>query len=196
MGGNPDVSDNHRALAKHLSAQFGGHPSANQIGDQAGRSFINVMQAADSPRRALTSYATFGLSDHPNKGGGKKKALPVEIVGACGSDIRGFEKAISTAAFNIINSHWPCFPGAIFPECLEMYGLSETMKHFFFIKPCLWTEDLEPLKLGKKTITFLLAVPISEEERQFAEKEGPAKLDALLEKKQIDIPDLRRRSVV
>ena len=195
MGDNPDISEKNRALAKHLAAQFGGKPSANRIGDQAGTSFIDVMQAADSPRRALTSFATFGLSDHPNKGG-KKKSLPVEIVGACASDVRGFDKAISTAAFNVINSKWPCFAGAIFPDCLSMYTLSKTMKHFFFIKPCLWTEDLEPLKLGKQTITFLLAVPISDEERKLAEMDGPSALDRLFEKKQIDIPDVKRPSVV
>ena len=196
MSDTSDISDKNRKLAKHAAAVFGGHPSANRVSDTSGKSFIDVMSAADSPRRALTSFATFGLSDHPNKGGAKGKALPVEIVGACASDVRGFEKAISTAAFNIINSGWPCFAGAIFPDCLEMYGLSKTMKHFFFIKPCLWTEDLVPLKLGKKTITWLLAVPVSEEERRFAEKDGPARLDKLLEKKRIDIPDVARPSVL
>ena len=196
MDENAEVSPKNRQVARHVAKLFGGHPSANRMKDAAGTSFIDVMQAADSPLRALTSYATLGLSDHPNKAGAKKKSMPVEIVGACASDVRGFDKAISTAAFNVINSKWPCFPGAIFPDCLEMYRLSPTMKHFFFIEPCLWTEDLKPLKVGKQTITWLLAVPISDEERVYAEKDGPASLDKLLEKKRIDIPDVKRPSVL
>ena len=191
-----EISEKNRRLAKHVAGIFGGTPSANRYGDEAQKSFIDIMTAVDSPVRTLASFSTFGLSDHPNPGGPKGRQLPVEIVGACGADVKKFDKALSTAAFCLINSKRPCRPGAIFPDCLGLYGISKTMKHFFFITPCLWTEDLKPLRVGKKTITWLLAVPISDEERKLAEKDGPARLDGLFEKKRIDIPDINRPSVL
>ena len=191
-----DISEKNRKLAKHVAKIFGGTPSANRYGDEAQKSFVDIMVAMDSPVRSLVSFSTFGLSDHPNPAGPKGRALPVEIVGACGADVKKFDKALSTAAFCIINSKSPCRPGAIFPDCLGIYRVSKTLKHFFFIKPCLWAEDLKPLRIAKKTVTWLMAVPISDEERLLAEKDGPARLDKLFEQKRIDIPDLERRSVV
>jgi hypothetical protein len=196
MSEKTEISAKNKRLAKHVAGIFGGTPSANRYGDEAGKSFVDIMVAIDSPVRSLASFSTFGLSDHPNPAGPKGRPLPVEIVGACAADVKKFDKALSTAAFCIINSKWPCRAGAIFPDCLGMYRLSKTLKHFFFIAPCLWTEDLKPLRVGKKTITWLLAVPISDEERRYAEKDGPAALDKLFEKKRIDIPDVQRPSVV
>jgi hypothetical protein len=196
MSGNPEVSANNKRLAKYVAGLFGGNPSAARIADAAEESVVDIVAALDSPLRGLISYSTFGLSDHPNRGGPKGRAMPVEIVGAAGTEFKAFDKAIATAAFCVINSKWPCFAGAIFPDCLVTYRLSKSMKHFFFVTPCLWTEDLKPLRLGKKKVTWLMAVPISDEERRLAEKDGPARLDKLFEQKKIDIPNLDRASVV
>jgi len=196
MSGKDEVTPKNKRLAKYAAAVFGGTPSANRHLDTAEKSFIDIMVAMDSPVSGIVSFATFGLSDHSNPGGPKGKALPVEIVGACGTGFPKFDKALATAAFGVINSGWICRVGAVFPDCLDAYGISKTMKHLFFVAPCLWSEELKPLKLGKKTVTWVMAVPISEEERRYAEKEGAARLDRLLEQKRIDIPDLERRSVV
>ena len=196
MKEDAEVSPQNKKLLKYVAGIFGGYPSANRHGDAAGKSFVDVMTAVDSPMKGISSFSTFGLSDHRNAPGPKGRAVPVEIVGACGVGFKGFDKAISTAAFGVINSGAYCTRGAIFPDCVGAYGISRTLSHFFFITPCLWSEELKPWKAGKKKVTWLLAVPISDEERRFAEKEGPAKLDRLLEKGRIDIPDLDRKSVV
>ena len=196
MSGKDEVSPKNKRLAKLAAAVFGGTPSANRHLYAAEKSSIDILAAMDSPVSGIVSFATFGLSDHPNPGGPKGRALPVEIVGACGTGFLKFDKALATAAFGVINSGWVCRAGSVFPGCLDAYGISKTMKHLFFIAPCLWSEELKPLKLGKKTVTWVMAVPISEEERRFVEKEGAARLDRLFEEKRIDIPDLGRRSVV
>jgi hypothetical protein len=196
MSGNPEVSEKNKRLAKHVAGLFGGTPSAARIADQAEKSFIDVVAANDSPLRGLVSYSTFGLSDHPNRGGPKGRSLPVEIVGAAGREFKPFDKAIATAAFCVINSQWRCSLGAIFPGCLETYRLSRTMKHFFFVAPSLWTGEFKPLRVGKTKVTWLMAVPISDEERRLAEMDGPARLDRLFEEKKIDIPNLARPSIV
>jgi len=77
-----------------------------------------------------------------------------------------------------------------------MYELSKTMKHALFVPPFLWEEALETLELPERTVAWLLAVPISEAEYQFAEREGSEKLEDLFVKHQIDIFNLERESVL
>jgi len=60
------------------------------------------------------------------------------------------------------------------------------MEHVLFTSPFLW-EDLKTLDFPNKKVTWLLALPISEEEFLFAEKEGTEALEDLLEKKDIVI---------
>lgn len=70
------------------------------------------------------------------------------------------------------------------------------MKHIMFVPPFLWEEDLELLEFNNKSVTWLMALPISEGELQVAEKHGPDYLQDLLESKQTDIFDIKRESVV
>ena len=95
-----------------------------------------------------------------------------------------------------MNSKWSCSPGTIFPDVVDMYGCSTTLKHLMFVSPFLWDEKLETLELPSKTVDWLLAVPISEMEYQFAQAEGSGRLEDLFEEYQIDIFDINRPSVV
>lgn len=77
-----------------------------------------------------------------------------------------------------------------------MYDQETDMKHIMFVPPFLWEEDLELLEFNNKSVTWLMALPISEGELQVAEKHGPDYLQDLLESKQTDIFDIKRESVV
>ena len=110
------------------------------------------------------------------------------------STVKDFANVMATAAFCIINTDWSIHPGAIFPNVLGMYKCSDTMKHLMFVPPFLW-EDLETLSLDSKTVAWLLAVPISDEEYQYAMDNGTDALEKLFEEEQIDLFNIDRESV-
>jgi hypothetical protein len=161
------------------------------------------MLACSDYQPGVTAFSTLGLSDHPLYKDGEEYPARLEIVGACISKYaaactkrrQGFDNAISTAAFCIIDSQWFCNPGAIFPDAVAMYKLSKTMRHLFFVPPFLWEDDLKTVDLGKKKVSFLLATPISEAEYVFAQQNGSDALEEEFECENIDIFDLNRKSV-
>lgn len=87
-------------------------------------------------------------------------------------------------------------PGAIHNDVLRMYGLSKTLAHVMFVDPFLWNDGPETLHLEGRTITWLMAVPISESEMSYAERLSPDALSSLFESQQIDIFDINREPVI
>jgi suppressor of fused protein SUFU len=77
-----------------------------------------------------------------------------------------------------------------------MYDCSPTMRHFLFVPPFLWEGQLDTIDRDGRKIAWLLAVPISEGERAFAEANGSEKLEELFGDRQIDIFNLHRPSEV
>ena len=189
----------HKEVFKTLSDTFGGDPCVVNHGDENEKSFIEIFSSVDVPQKGITSYGTIGLFQYPLIKDGKEFGTRVELVGACGSNFKHFDNILATAAFCVINSKWYCCPGAVFPDIVDMYKASKTLRHVLFVPPSSWdgSEKLnKTINLGEKKLTWLLAIPISEREYKFVEKEGSEKLERLFEKKHIDFFNLNRSSVV
>lgn len=190
------ASDENKLVARTAAKAFGGSPTVTRFWDDEGSSHVDILSCADQPQRAVTSYSTVGLSDWPLYQDGVEYEARLEIAGVSGSKFTGFDNSLATAAFDVIKSQWFCFPGAIFPDVLSVNEVSTTMRHLLFVPPFLWENDLGALRLEQKTVAWLLAVPISENERMFAERAGTDELENLFEERQIDLFDLERPSLV
>lgn len=191
------VSTVAKAIATHTAATLGiKEPPIYRHWDDNHQSDLYVLEAADRPQVGVTSYATVGLSEHPLIRDGQEFNVRVELLGACGSAYPGFEKILATLGFCIINSKWFCAPGVIFPGVVDMYGLSSTMSDIYFANPFLWDDNFKSSSIEGRMTAWLLAMPISKQETEFAAKYGPAKLEELFSAKDIDIFDLNRPSVV
>ncbi len=190
------ISEENLEITRALVQAFGRESTVRRHLDDAEENFVDILTCPNHPEKGVSSYSTIGLSDSPLIMQGLEYPTRLEIVGACYSEFTDFDLALGTAAFCIINSKWPCYPGAIFPDVLKMYNLSPTMKHFLFVPPFLWEDTLKTMYFEKKTVAWLLAVPISEKEIDFAEKNGPDALEDIFVEKQIDIYDLKRLSVL
>lgn len=46
------------------------------------------------------------------------------------------------------------------------------MKHLYFTAPYLWEDKLEDFRVDDKVVNFLLAIPISDHELEFKNKNG------------------------
>jgi antitoxin YqcF len=192
----PNLSSANKQIAKIVAKAFGGTPRVTRFRDENDQNFVDVLSCSDRPQRGVTSFGTVGLSGHPLYRNGLEYKARVEFVGACGSGFGGFDNALASAAFCVINSKSFCFPGAIFPGTISAHGCSQTLEHFLFVSPYLWEKELEATSIEAKTVAWLLAVPISEAERKYAEEHGAQELEKMLEREQIDIFNLSRPSVV
>lgn len=190
-----EITESNRTIARTIANVFGGQPSVVSYGDEQENSSVDLLTCIDRPQKGVSSYSTIGLSDSPNLRNGKDIGVRVEFLGSCASSVEAFPNILTTAAFCMINSSWPCYPGAIFPDVIAMYDCSRTMRHLLFVSPFLWEDRLKTLEFEGKTVAWLLAVPISEGEFQLAESEGSDKLEDMFEENQIDIFDINRPSV-
>lgn len=189
------VSNADRAIAKHIAGVFGGTPKVRRHYTDDESSFIDVMTCADVPQSGVSSFSTLGLARYPLLREGVELPTRIEIVGAIESTVTDFDSAIATAAFYIARSKWFCAPGVIFPDIVRDYGISTTLEHFFFTDPFLW-EALSSKNFGDVKVSWLLAIPISEQEREYAKRTSSGELEKLFQSHQIDIFDKDRPSVV
>jgi hypothetical protein len=98
--------------------------------------------------------------------------------------------------FFVIRNSWLCAPGVVFPSLLSEYRLSSTLEHVLWVPPFPW-EQLGAIEIGPGTrVHWLLAVPISEPERQLLEERGFDAFEALFAELEVEYFDLERGSIV
>jgi hypothetical protein len=193
MKPDDEVSAHTRSAARELARTWGGRkPNVHQHWDEAEENWVGIASLADCPWDGVTAYGTLGLSDH-NLGFGND--LRVEIIGACATSA-DLSNVLATCAFNAIKNAWQMRPGAIHNDVLRMYDISRTLAHVMFVAPFLWNDGPETLHLEGRTITWLMAVPISESELRYAERNGSDAMSVLFEDRQIDIFDINRVPVI
>lgn len=189
------VSAEDKIVAKHALKAFGGTPKVYKYWDNNDNSNIDIAGCIDRPDAGVTSYATLGLHNYSIDKFADDKELRVEIVGACATETEFFPNMLSTCAFCVINSKYTIFPGKVFLHVVKEYYPDIEMKHILFTSPFLW-DEFETIDFPDIKIAWLLAVPISENEFLFAEKNGYEALEDLFEENEIDIFDIYRQSVL
>lgn len=192
----PVVSAENRIVAKSASAVFGGSSSVNRYQDQSGSTQIDVLSCADSPAAGLTAYSTLSLSDIQFKATAEGLPLGVEMVGACLSGYRNFASILSTAALLVSKNRQECQPGAIFEQVVAVNDPTVAMKHLIFVSPFLWGDQPDTLYLDNKAVAWLLAVPISDAELDYALERSVNDLEAVLDTKRAEIYNLNRESAI
>jgi hypothetical protein len=191
----PSVSTENKAIAKTVAAVFGGNPKVIEYLDAEERSRVAILQAPDRPWQGVTSYSTIGLSDVriPRE---VEPPLGAELLGVATTDVPQFPEALSTAAFFWINDGWEPEPGACFRDVVRMHLPDTRLPHFLLVEPNLWDHEFASRVVGDKTVAWLMAIPVSEAEANYAEENGLDALEDLFEQHEVDITDLDRDSVV
>lgn len=190
------ASNINQEIAKMMAAVFGGNSRIRQYQDEEEKSQIAILQAADRPFSGITSYSTVGLSGWPIPNSQVRPPLGAEIVGACASDREEFGNLISAVAFFVINSGWITSPGVTFARIVGMHFPDTTVPHLMFVPPFLWEADLDSKVIGDRTVAWLLALPITSPELDYAQQYGSEALEERLEEAEIDIFDLQRSSAI
>jgi hypothetical protein len=185
-----------RAVARAVRDAVGGEPVVEYFLDQPEKNSVYIVHFDDRPVPGYATYSTLSLHLAPNYLEGDD--IRVEVAGVAPSIATGFPSLLSTVAFFVTKDHWLCAPGVVFPGLIPRYcpGLSSTLEHVVFTEPFPW-EQLSTVKVSDElSVHWLLAIPISEAERQFLLEHGYDKFEELFDTGHVPYFDLERPSVV
>jgi len=193
----PPASAENRELATMVARAFGhARPQVKRYWDDDESHHVDIAYVTDSPTPGITSHGTLGLSDYPLIDGGAEYPVRCELVGTCASAFDLFPNILATSAFNIMTRQWFVSPGRIFPDVVAMYYPSFHVRHVMFYDPFLWDEDLTTAEFATKTVAWLMALPVTDAERDYALSSGPLALVEVFARDQMDLFDLKRSSVL
>lgn len=179
-----------RRLARAAADAFGGQPRVNRYYDEPEAHAVDILACRDAPAPGYSTYSTLTLHESPNLLEGND--IRVEIAGVAESRFVEFPNVIATAAFHIIKQGWLCAPGVVFPGIMSEYDLPRALEHVLWVTPFAW-EDLHSVDLADNgPVHWLLAVPISEGERQFLIERGYDELVQQFEQDDVEYFDLER----
>lgn len=184
-------------MARNVAEAFGKRPKITEYWDAHDRYSVAIAAGTDVPTEGITAYSTVNLSDWPMYVDGREHETRVEIAASAPSQIEDFESTLSTAAFYVINGRWPCHPGVVYPDVLAIYQMSATMKHVLFMGPTGFNNKFdESLQLPDRLVTWVMMIPIADSEYEFAKARGGEALIQILQDRDADYWDLKRKPLV
>ncbi len=155
------------------------------------------MRTVDCPQPGVTSYATLGMSRFDNGGlQFEGKPLRVELLGACQSEFVHMPRALNSCALNAAKSGYQVRPGVVHPNVLAIHVPDIQLKHLLLIPPFLWGSNPPLREFDDIVVDWLLAVPISDSEVEFARRYDSDRLQQVFAERQIDMFDINRPPVV
>lgn len=188
------ISEKNRIIAQTALKAFGDKPTVHKYWDDNHNNSIDILSVKSREFNDEVSMSTIGLSDYSIGYEDGLLPLRIEIVGA--SDFDCFSNILATCAFGIINTKLRCSLGSVFKDVINMYLPDSPMNHILFLSPFLWGEELRTLDFQSEKVGWLMAVPLSEAEKNYADEQGLEALEALFEQAQINVFDLDRESIL
>ncbi len=191
-----DIDESGIAVARAVMTAVGGQPTVDRYFDAGDAHWVDVMHWHDRPQPGLETHSTLSLHRAPNLLEGTD--IRVEIAGVAASSAVEFVNLLSTAAFFVIKDRWLCAPGVVFPDLIGRYypGLSSRLRHLLFVEPFPW-QGLSKVSVAPGLdVHWLMAMAISEGERQYLNDRGYDELEALFTDREVPYFDLGRESMV
>lgn len=190
------VSEDNKRIAELAARAFGGDYQVREYLHDTEPLAVDILRCEDRPRVGVTSYSTIGLSDNPARSGERKLPTWREIAGVCATVVQFFPNVLASAAFHVMRTGEAYRPGVVMANYVRQYDESTPLPHLYFTEPFPWGDALKSLKCPTKTVSWLMAVPISESQYSYVKRHGDSSLEKLLRSSQIDIFDMNRSSVV
>lgn len=193
---NTPVSSENKQIARYASAAFGGSARVEEYKNNSDTLSVGILSCRDKPVEGVTSYSTVKLSDHPMQWKDGEFPTRIELAGTSLNTADFFPNILASAAFTIMQSDAVYHPGTVIPNVVAQHYPESKLPHIYLTAPFLWPHDLETLDCGTKTVSWLLAMPISEAEHRYLKEHGEHALEQLLEKEKTDFSDLDRVSIL
>lgn len=183
-----------KVIAKKELEVIGGKPEVFRYRDEREQKSVDILSCIDRPYTGVSSYATIGLSDHDIGILSENKELRLELLGACDIKEDLFPNILSTVVFEIMDMDKYGY-GQIILNVISQYIYDCEMKHVYLMNPFLW-DGFKTIEFKDRKVTWLLIIPISNEEKDYAVANGWHALETKFEEVEIDIFNLRRKSII
>lgn len=183
-----------KIVAKAEMKIFGGVPKVFRYWDDFKIRNIEILHCEDTPLKGVTSYATIGLNSIDIGLISNEKTLRVELMVA--SDIKNkyIPNIIASTAFEIMKTK-KCYPGYLLEDIIGQYMEDTEMKHILLTDPFLWS-GCDSIIVDNMYVAWLMIVPISQSEYNYAVQNGSDALEELFEEYDIDIFNIYRNSIL
>lgn len=120
--------------------------------------------------------ATIGIMDF-DQSRNPDQPINAEIL----MDVRGeslfISNILATIGFYVIKNGWKIAPGVIFEEMLGIYLPQSPTQHVIFLPPFQWKIGMTKVELSSKIVYPLLAIPITNAERDLVYQQGVQALE-------------------
>jgi hypothetical protein len=186
---DPAPPVHHKDWVTHLQNSTVGEWSVTSHCDDTEQHSILIFASADA---GGTLCSTVGLMD-VILGAVSGGELRTEIL----LDHRGRDShaanVLATVAFYVLKNKWRPAPGVIFEDMLTSYVSDSPGPHVLLVPPYQWVDSrMSKVAVGEFTVYPLVAVPISESEREVVSTRGYEHLLTLWDERQTDVLDWTR----
>lgn len=180
-----------KEIAKYELSFIGGTPKVIEYLNDNETKKIDILICSNGYILSNIVYATIGLA---NTNIGKiagNKVLRTEII-MLGTEDEIFANILSSVAF-LIQDFEDCGYGMIINDVVSTYIDNTKLQHVILLHPVFW-DKYKQLETEDEIVTWLMAVPITEDEKQYINANSLEAFEKLLESNNVDISDLYRVS--
>ena len=177
---------------EHLCRFSNPEATVHEHRDRGGQYSVQIFRGAAQDE---TKNATIGLMD-VNQSRDPAKPVFTEILLDSTNTDEVMSKLLSTTAFHALKHDAVLVPGLIFEGVVREYFPDHPLPHLMLVAPFQWASGMTQVDLPTKTIYPLVAVPISEEERQLAVSRGSRAVEEVWAAKQVNVLDWARANAV
>ena len=183
-----------KKIADYALAFIGGTPEVFEYHNDDKKKTIDVLFCDNKNKPENFTVATIGLSAIDIGKTLNDLPLRVELImaGVPGDD--AFANIIASAAF-VVQDAADCDLGMIIDDVVAAYVIDTDLQHVLLMNPVFW-EKYEPLVTKEATVTWLLAIPISDIEKQYIIANGFDDFAKILDEENVNITDLHRKSCI
>ena len=179
-----EVPQHHKAIAKHVASIWMGKFAVKEWHVEEGsKAVVPIISVAGWPAAGASAHSTIGVSDK----------LGFEIATVSADKNKSFIKAFFDITSFMLDGPRKCKPGEVFEKILNRYYTKANVGHLLLSEVAIPKLEIAELKVGKKTIRWLYAWPLTSDELVALESEKyEAFAKRLREPKNMDLLDLDR----
>jgi hypothetical protein len=178
-----EVPEHHKAIAKHIASIWKGKAEVKVWHvEQGSEAAIPIVSVTGWPVSEAIAHSTIGVSDQ----------LGFEIASVSAKKNMSFLKAFYDVISVMVDGR-ECKPGEVFQKVLNRYYTRANVGHLLLSEMAIPKLEIAELKVGKKTMRWLYAWPITSDELIALESENYATFaKRLRHPKNMDLLDLDR----
>lgn len=186
-----------RKVARREADVFGGRAKVTRFHHEDRKDLhVEILSAVGSPEPGLTSFGTIGMSTFDSGKVTPTGPLRVELVGPAQDRRTAMANGLATCAFNVGTGQFGIKPEAVYPGVFAGYQDEVTTPHALFWDPDLWSQSFGVIEECTVTITWLMAIPITESEFGFSQERGVSAFMDEVERLTPDTYDMGRPGIV